>query len=94
MRPRARMREIAAAAQSAHYDADLRDSIAWVSDAVRAAAIDERAEPRTHPPAPAPLALDTLRGCLLAELGAAGSRAGRDRRAARVGRRRARASDH
>ena len=34
------MREIAAAAQSAHHDADLRDSIAWVSDAVRAAAID------------------------------------------------------
>jgi signal transduction histidine kinase len=64
------MREIAAAAQSAHHDADLRDSIAWVSDAVRAAAIDERAEPRTHPPAPAPLALDTLRACLLAELGA------------------------
>ncbi|MDQ2768574.1 MAG: HAMP domain-containing histidine kinase [Gemmatimonadota bacterium] len=63
------MREIAAAPQSAHHDADLRDSIAWVSDAVRAAAIDHRAEPRTHPPAPAPLALDTLRACLLAELG-------------------------
>jgi len=65
------MREIAAAAQSAHHDADLRDSIAWVSDAVRAAAIDPRAEPRTHPPAPAPLALDILRACLLSELGAA-----------------------
>ena len=64
------MREIAAAAQSAHHDADLRDSIAWVSDAVRAVALDGRAEPRTHPPAPAPLALNTLRACLLAELGA------------------------
>ena len=67
------MRELAVSAQSAHHDADLRDSIAWVSDAVRAALIDERAEPRTHPPAPAPLALATLRTCLLAELGAAGS---------------------
>lgn len=68
------MRELLAAAQSPHHDADLRDSIAWVSDAVRAAALDPRAEPRTHPPAPAPLALDTLRGCLLSELGAMGSR--------------------
>ncbi len=67
------MRELIAVAQSAHHDADLRDSIAWVSDAVRAAAIAEGAEPRTHPPAPAPLALDTLRGCLLSELGAAGT---------------------
>jgi signal transduction histidine kinase len=67
------MRELAVSAQSAHHDADLRDSIAWVSDAVRAALIDERAEPRTHPPAPAPLALATLRTCLLAELGAAES---------------------
>ncbi|MBK5188913.1 MAG: HAMP domain-containing histidine kinase [Gemmatimonadaceae bacterium] len=62
------MRELAEVAQSAHHDADLRDSITWVSDAVRAAAIDERAEPRTHPPAPAPPALATLRTCLLAEL--------------------------
>ncbi|MEO6208737.1 MAG: HAMP domain-containing sensor histidine kinase [Gemmatimonadaceae bacterium] len=67
------MRELIAVAQSAHHDADLRDSIAWVSDAVRAAAITEEAEPRTHPPAPAPLALDTLRACLLSELGAAGT---------------------
>jgi hypothetical protein len=66
------MRELATAAQSPHHDADLRDSIAWVSDAVRAAARDERAEPRTHPPAPAPLALAALRACLLSELGAAG----------------------
>jgi signal transduction histidine kinase len=66
------MRELASVPQSAHHDADLRDSIAWVSDAVRAAAIDERAEPRSHPPAPAPLALDALRACLLAELDAAG----------------------
>ncbi len=64
------MRELVTAAQSAHHDADLRDSIAWVSDAVRAAALDPRAEPRTHPPAPAPVALDTLRVCLLSELGA------------------------
>jgi signal transduction histidine kinase len=64
------MRELVTAAQSAHHDADLRDSIAWVSDAVRAAALDPRAEPRAHPPAPAPLALDTLRGCLLSELSA------------------------
>lgn len=68
------MRELIAVAQSAHHDADLRDSVAWVSDAVRATAIFEGAEPRTHPPAPAPLALDTLRGCLLAELGAAGTK--------------------
>ena len=67
------MRELAAAGQSAHHDADLRDSIAWVSDAVRAAATVDGAEPRTHPPAPAPLALDALRACLLSELGAAGS---------------------
>ncbi|MBA2685761.1 MAG: HAMP domain-containing histidine kinase [Gemmatimonadaceae bacterium] len=67
------LRELATVAQSAHHDADLRDSIAWVSDAVRAAAIDEHAEPRTHPPAPAPLALDALRACLLAELRDAGT---------------------
>ncbi len=67
-------RELATAAQSAHHDADLRDSIAWVTDAVRAAAIDMRYEPRAHPPAPAPLALDTLRTCLLAELTAMGQR--------------------
>lgn len=66
------MRELATAAQTPHHDADLRDSIAWVSDAVRAAALDESAEPRSHPPAPAPLALDTLRACLLSELAAAG----------------------
>jgi signal transduction histidine kinase len=66
------MRELATAAQSPHHDADLRDSIAWVSDAVRAAALDASALPRAHPPAPAPLALDSLRACLLAELGAAG----------------------
>lgn len=64
------MRELAAAAQSAHHDADLRDSVAWVSDAVRAAALNDGAEPRTHPPAPAPLALGKLRTALLAELGA------------------------
>lgn len=68
------MRELIAVAQSTHHDADLRDSVAWVSDAVRAAAITEGAEPRTHPPAPAPLALDTLRACLLSELGAAGTK--------------------
>jgi signal transduction histidine kinase len=68
------IRELATAAQSAHHDADLRDSIAWVTDAVRAAAVDARAEPRAHPPAPAPLALDTLRACLIAELGAMGDR--------------------
>jgi signal transduction histidine kinase len=68
------MREIAASAQSAHHDADLRDSIIWVMDAVRAAAIDPGAEARTHPPAPAPLALDTLRTCLLSELGVMGNR--------------------
>ncbi len=62
------LRELAAVAQSTHHDADLRDSIAWVSEAVRAAAITSGAEPRTHPPAPAPLALDKLRACLLAEL--------------------------
>src|ERR1700709_857396 len=62
------LRELAAVAQSTHHDADLRDSIAWVSEAVRAAAVCERAEPRSHPPAPAPLALDALRACLLSEL--------------------------
>ena len=67
------MREIGASPQSAHHDADLRDSIAWVSDAVRAVALDGSAEPRTHPPSPAPLALDTLRTCLLSELRAAGA---------------------
>ena len=67
------MRELVTAAQSPHHDADLRDSVAWVSDAVRAAAMDPDAEPRTHPPAPAPLALDTLRRCLLSELAAAGA---------------------
>jgi len=66
------MRKLATVAQSPHHDADLRDSIAWVSDAVRAAATVAGAEPRSHPPAPAPLALDTLRTCLLAELTAAG----------------------
>jgi hypothetical protein len=69
------MRELVAAAQSAHHDADLRDSIAWVSDAVRATAITEGAEPRTHPPAPAPLALAKLRAALLAELAAPSLRA-------------------
>jgi signal transduction histidine kinase len=69
----AAMRELATLAQSAHHDADLRDSIAWVSEAVRAAAINGASEPRTHPPAPAPLALDALRAALLAELGALGS---------------------
>src|SRR5256885_7191659 len=68
------MRELATAAQSAHHDADLRDSIVWVTDAVRAVAVDSRAEPRTHPPAPAPLALDALRASLLSELGAMGER--------------------
>ena len=67
------MRELAAVQQSAHHDADLRDSIAWVSEAVRAAAVVEDAEPRTHPPAPAPLALATLRAALLSELNAAGA---------------------
>jgi signal transduction histidine kinase len=66
------MRELVTVAQSPHHDADLRDSIAWVSDAVRAAATVAGAEPRSHPPAPAPLALDTLRTCLLSELIAAG----------------------
>lgn len=69
------MRELVTAAQSAHHDADLRDSVAWVSDAVRAATLDPEAEPRTHPPAPAPLALDTLRASLLSELEALGARA-------------------
>lgn len=72
------MRELAAAAQSAHHDADLRDSMAWVSDAVRAAALTESAEPRTHPPAPAPLALSRLRAALLAELRAPALRADGD----------------
>ena len=67
------LRELATGAQSAHHDADLRDSIAWVSEAVRAAAVTEGAEPRTHPPAPAPRALDVLRACLLSELRDAGS---------------------
>ena len=67
------LRELATVAQSAHHDADLRDSIAWVSDAVRAAATVDGAEPRTHPPAPAPLALDALRACLLSELRDAGA---------------------
>jgi signal transduction histidine kinase len=66
------MRELVTVAQSPHHDADLRDSIAWVSDAVRAAATVPGAEPRSHPPAPAPLALDALRTCLLSELIAAG----------------------
>jgi signal transduction histidine kinase len=66
------MRKLVTVAQSPHHDADLRDSVAWVSDAVRAAATDAGAEPRSHPPAPAPLALDTLRACLLSELTAAG----------------------
>ncbi len=66
------MRELVTVAQSPHHDADLRDSVAWVSDAVRAAATAAGAEPRSHPPAPAPLALDTLRECLLSELAAAG----------------------
>ena len=43
------MRELVTAAQSAHHDADLRDSVAWVADAVRVAAVDPDAEPRTHP---------------------------------------------
>ena len=67
------LRELATVAQSAHHDADLRDSIAWVSDAVRAAATVDGAEPRTHPPAPAPLALGALRACLLSELRDAGT---------------------
>ena len=67
-------RELATGAQSAHHDADLRDSIAWVTDAVRAVAIDMRYEPRTHPPAPAPLALSTLRTCLISDLAAMGQR--------------------
>ena len=67
------MQELASQAQSAHHDADLRDSIAWVSDAVRAATITESAEPRTHPPAPAPLALSTLRASILTELALAGA---------------------
>ncbi|HLB08652.1 MAG TPA: HAMP domain-containing sensor histidine kinase [Gemmatimonadaceae bacterium] len=66
------MRELVTVAQSPHHDADLRDSVAWVSDAVRLAATVAGAEPRSHPPAPAPLALDTLRTCLLSELIAAG----------------------
>jgi signal transduction histidine kinase len=66
------MRELVTVAQSPHHDADLRDSVAWVSEAVRLAATVAGAEPRSHPPAPAPLALDTLRTCLLSELIAAG----------------------
>lgn len=68
------MRELATIAQSTHHDADLRDSIAWVSDAVRAVVRGESSEPRTHPPAPAPLALGALRACLLSELREAGDR--------------------
>lgn len=67
------MRELGANAQSAHHDADVRDSITWVSEAVRAAALTDGSEPRTHPPAPAPLALATLRAVLVAELRAAGA---------------------
>ncbi len=67
------MRELGAKAQSAHHDADVRDSITWVSEAVRTAALTDGSEPRTHPPAPAPLALSTLRAALLAELRAAGA---------------------
>jgi signal transduction histidine kinase len=66
------MRELVTVAQSPHHDADLRDSVAWVSEAVRLAATVAGAEPRSHPPAPAPLALDTLRTCLLSELIASG----------------------
>jgi hypothetical protein len=66
------MQDLASPAQSAHHDADLRDSITWVSDAVRAV-IAENAEPRTHPPAPAPLALSTLRAAILTELALAGA---------------------
>ncbi len=68
------MRELAGTEQSAYHDDDLRASIAWVTEAVRGAPRDADAEPRTHPPAPAQLALAQLRTALIAELAAEGDR--------------------
>jgi signal transduction histidine kinase len=66
------LREMAGAEQSPHRDDDLRASIAWVTEAVRAVGRDPSAEPRTHPPAPAQLVLTEMRAALLTELVAVG----------------------